>query len=161
MARPVMYKTVESMSKKADEYFKECSSAGKCPNMLGLTLFLGFKDRHSLYHYSNNHKEFSELITSFKTRIEDIILNKMFDSETGKNQVLAGMFYLKTVHGYKENEVKEYISISEILEKKRQEIKELEENKEIISSVSDNKIESVNVKKKAGRPKKQNKDDKK
>ena len=150
MSRPCMYKTVESMSDKADEYFKNCHDFGIYPNMIGLTLHLGFKDRHSLYHYANNHKEFADIITSFKSRIEDIILQKMFDSETNKQQVLSAMFYLKTVHGYRENEVKEYVSISDILEKKRREIEELKKEYNNINEV--NSIHSE--KKKSGRPKK-------
>lgn len=140
MARPVTYKTVESMKKKADEYFEKCMLSDEIPNMLGLTLYLGFIDRHSLYHFSKNHKEFTELITSFKTAIENIIFMKMFSGEITKQQVISMMFYLKSVHGYRENEVKEYISISEILSKKRAEI--------------NNQNNIVVEKKKAGRPKK-------
>ena len=142
MSRPVKYKTVESMKKKADEYFKECENTDTLPNLLGLTLFLGFIDRHSLYHFSNNHKEFSDLITSFKTRIESILFSKMFSGDISKHQVIALMFYLKTVHGYKENEVKEYISLSDVLSKKRAELSKLNQES-----------------KKVGRPKKIKTDD--
>lgn len=142
MSRPVKYKTVESMKKKADEYFKECENTDTLPNLLGLTLFLGFIDRHSLYHFANNHKEFSDLITSFKTRIESILFSKMFSGDISKQQVIALMFYLKTVHGYKENEVKEYISLSDVLSKKRAELNKLNQES-----------------KKVGRPKKIKTDD--
>ncbi len=163
MSRPVMYKTVERMKNKADEYFNKCSSFNIIPNMLDLTLHLGFKDRHSLYHYSNNHSEFSDLITSFKTRIESIIFQKMFNEDISKQQTVSLMFYLKTVHGYNEKEMKEYISISEILEKKKNEIELLEKeykyksginDKEsiVVTNNSDNNL--TNIHKKSGRPKK-------
>lgn len=140
MARPVTYKTVDNMRKKANEYFDKCMSSDEVPNMLGLTLYLGFIDRHSLYHFAKNHKEFTELITSFKTTIENIIFMKMFNSETSKQQIAGMIFYLKSVHSYSENEVKEYVSISEILNKKRAEL--------------NNENNITKEKKKAGRPKK-------
>lgn len=81
--RPPLYKTPEEMENKISEYFKpenlptikKYTALGQevlvpCPTVTGLTLFLGFCDRHSFYAYEENKPEFSNIIKKARTFIE-------------------------------------------------------------------------------------------
>jgi len=82
--RPAIYKRVTELQKKIDEYFKTgvkkrtvFVGSGKnkttvdieFPTITGLTLYLGFSDRHSFYDLEKK-KEFSHTIKRARTRIE-------------------------------------------------------------------------------------------
>ena len=66
--QPAYYKTPEQMQKKIDEYFKHCEENSLFPNVIGLSLFLGFAGRQSLKQYEDRDKKFFDTIKSAKDR---------------------------------------------------------------------------------------------
>lgn len=66
--RPPYYKTPEEFEAKADEYFNSLED-GEPPILTGLTLYLGFADKSSLYDYAGK-PEFFHSVKRALTRIE-------------------------------------------------------------------------------------------
>lgn len=72
VGRPRIYSNVNELNAKCDEYFdslKDESENSKPPTVAGLTLFLGFGHKSSLYDYRDN-TEFSYPIKRALLKIE-------------------------------------------------------------------------------------------
>ena len=80
--RPRKYGSPEEMQAAIDKYFSDCpdttsvfagGEAGMlevpCPTITGLSLYLGFCDRQSMYDYEDR-AEFSDTIKKARTRME-------------------------------------------------------------------------------------------
>ena len=100
--KPPMYKSVDEMQKKIDEYFKLCegevledddgmpllSSKGtfiykvlpKPPTVTGLALALGFTSRQALLNYQAK-PEFVDTVTRAKSRVEEYAESRLFDKD--------------------------------------------------------------------------------
>jgi hypothetical protein len=93
--RPALYKTVEDLELRIDEYFNDCpdkrtvyTKTGTavqipCPTITGLSLFLGFCSRSSMYEYENEHKEFSDTIKKARSKMEVIYEQLLQDGNSG------------------------------------------------------------------------------
>lgn len=111
--RPAMYQTPEEMQTKVDEYFEtqvgikvlkdkdgniiynvltgEPIMEEVPPTQSDLALFLGFKDRQSLYDYAKRSEEFSCVIKKAGTRIDAYAERRLFT----KPKPTGEIFYLK------------------------------------------------------------------
>lgn len=118
---PPMYKTVEEMQKKIDEYFETCKGeplidadgnvmvdkygepilVGKRPlTVTGLALALGFTTRQALLNYQAK-AEFVDTILRAKTKIEQYAEERLYDRDgvNGAKFSLANNF-----EGWKEKQ---------------------------------------------------------
>lgn len=118
---PPMYKTVEEMQEKIDEYFEACKGeplidadgnvmvdkygepilVGKRPlTVTGLALALGFNSRQALLNYQVKD-EFNDTITRAKAIIEQYAEERLFDKDgvNGAKFSLANNF-----EGWKEKQ---------------------------------------------------------
>lgn len=118
---PPMYKTVEEMQKKIDEYFKSCEGRvlkdadgnlvfdkygrpivvdSRPLTVTGLALALGFNSRQALLNYQAK-KEFNDTILRAKARIEQYAEERLFDKDgaNGAKFSLANNF-----EGWKEKQ---------------------------------------------------------
>lgn len=100
---PPMYKSVEAMQEKIDEYFKKCegeawldSETGnplytekgcliykvepKPPTVTGLALALGFTSRQALLNYQAK-EEFVDTVTRAKSKVEEYAETRLFDRD--------------------------------------------------------------------------------
>ncbi|MBQ6945372.1 MAG: hypothetical protein IJN43_13750 [Ruminococcus sp.] len=99
---PPMYKTVEQMKEKIEEYFELCEGEPyfdeegkpfftdkgviiykvqpKPPTVTGLALALGFASRQALLNYQGKD-EFNDTITRAKSRVEEYAETRLFDKE--------------------------------------------------------------------------------
>ena len=115
-----IYRTVEELQKKIDEYFKSCEGEifkdkegkyvfdkfgkpvwinKKPPTITGLALFLGFGGRQALLNYQNRDM-FKDTITIAKSRIEEYVEGRLFD----KDGVVGAKFSLvNNFKGWKES----------------------------------------------------------
>jgi hypothetical protein len=75
MARPRKYKKPQEMKKAIDAYFLKVKKEMRPPTICGLTLALGFTDRHDLLNYEGYEKEFYAIIKKAKTQIEQVQTN--------------------------------------------------------------------------------------
>ena len=99
--RPPMYKTVEEIQEKIDEYFKECEGTqlfdkdgnpmidkygnpimyGVKPlTITGLALALGFTSRQALLNYQDK-AQFVDTITRAKAKVEQYAEERLFDKD--------------------------------------------------------------------------------
>lgn len=104
--RPPHFSTVEQLQKMGREYFdlfeetatkEERKAKGievyeNRPTITGLTLFLGFRDRHSFYDYEKR-EGFSHTIKELRTKIENLYEN-MMGSRSG---TVGAIFALKNM----------------------------------------------------------------
>lgn len=67
--RPLIYDNPTELAAQCEAYFAECETNGYKPIITGLTLFLGFADKTTLYDY-RDRPEFSHPIKRAITRIE-------------------------------------------------------------------------------------------
>ena len=71
--RPAKYETPEELEKEIDGFFQYCQTEEQYPTVCGLSLYLGFNSRQSLYNYrdkKDNGKEFLDLIKRALSFIE-------------------------------------------------------------------------------------------
>jgi hypothetical protein len=108
VGRPPLYKSVKDLDAKIYEYFtdcpdkrivklKDCEGAEyqdkvPCPTLTGLTLFLGFCDKQSLYDYEQNKPEFTCSIKRARTFIEREYENMLYNG-----QCTGAIFALKNM----------------------------------------------------------------
>lgn len=85
--RPRIYDSVDELDEACEKYFEEC---GK-PTVTGLTLYLGFADKTTLYDY-RDRAEFSHSIKKALTRIENY-----HESRLSENNVTGAIFALKNM----------------------------------------------------------------
>lgn len=118
--RPPMYKTVEEMQEKIDEYFEKCKGRvlelngepvmnkygmpiiidAEPPTVTGLALALGFTGRQALLNYQAK-EEFVDTVTRAKARVEHYAEMRLFDKDgaNGAKFSLANNF-----EGWKEKQ---------------------------------------------------------
>lgn len=101
VGRPPKFKSVKSMQKKIDKYFKSCEGRiltnkegeplldkhgrvvivdEKPPTITGLALALGFNSRQSLINYEDK-EEFVDTITRAKAKVEQYTEERLFDKD--------------------------------------------------------------------------------
>ena len=94
MGRPPLYKTVEELEAKIDEYFTNCPDQKSiltktglidipCPTITGLALFLGFCSRGTMYEYENKNPDFSDTIKKARSKMEVIYEQLLQDGNSG------------------------------------------------------------------------------
>lgn len=103
---PPIYKDVQILIDKIDEYFESFKSDGSeqftpplgfRPTVAGLALYLGFESRQSIYDYRDRNQEFSYIIKRALTYIE-MHYEQMLESKS----VAGAIFALKNM-GWKDN----------------------------------------------------------
>lgn len=70
VGRPLKYETPELMQTAIDEYFVNIHNEQRPPTICGLTLALGFVERHALLNYEGYGEGFYATIKRAKTRVE-------------------------------------------------------------------------------------------
>lgn len=132
MGRKLKFKMPEEMQVKIDEYFDDCeghtladeNGAVICdkngipiivgahpPTVTGLALALGFKTRQSLLDYQAKSKEFNDIITVAKSRVEAYAESRLFD----RDGVNGAKFSLQNnFRGWREKPVEEKSDENEI-----------------------------------------------
>jgi hypothetical protein len=91
IGRPKIYDSVEELTKACEEYFLKCSENKLRPTVTGLTLYLGFADKSTLYDY-RDRDEFSHPIKTSLTMIENALEEKL-----EQNNVAGIIFALKNM----------------------------------------------------------------
>lgn len=102
MGRPAFYKTPEELQTAVDRYFDSCKgepvydengrpvvlSNGKLkrigekpPSMAGLSLSLGYKDRHQFTQQKYRNEEFARIVAVARLRIEQYAEERLFDAQ--------------------------------------------------------------------------------
>ena len=93
-----IFKNLDEIEERIDEYFKECKKIDRSPTVSGLSLYLGFTDRQSLLNYivkdykDKKGREMSSCIKRAKAFIEEYNESKL--SKGDGNQV-GRIFVLK------------------------------------------------------------------
>lgn len=64
--QPPKYKTPAELQIEVDAYFADCETDQKCPNVMGLTHFLGFAATQSLFDQEERGDEYSAIIKRAK-----------------------------------------------------------------------------------------------
>ena len=101
VGRPLIFKNVNEMQTKIEQYFKSCEGelfknadgdivldkygnpviiGAKPPTVTGLALALGFNSRQSLLNYQGK-KEFLDTITRAKSTVEEYAEQRLFDRD--------------------------------------------------------------------------------
>ncbi|NRA93426.1 MAG: hypothetical protein HRU26_12210 [Psychroserpens sp.] len=107
---PRRYETPEDMEPIIEEYFEsynpenDLEPLGHKPTVNGLALYLGFYDRHSLYDYRDNHKEFAPLIKKALTLIE---MN--YENLLESKYATGAIFALKNMKWTDKQEIKQEV----------------------------------------------------
>ena len=97
LGRPAMYETPEEMEIKLNAFFIECKANEDPPTVLGLSLFLGFADPHTLLVYSKL-KPFSWIVKKAKSKCVHDIEKRMI---TGKTPPASAMYWLSNNSDWK------------------------------------------------------------
>lgn len=69
VGRPLLYSDPEKLAEMCEDYFAQIELAGRNPTITGLTYFLGFADKTTLYDY-RDRPEFSHPIKRAILRVE-------------------------------------------------------------------------------------------
>jgi hypothetical protein len=99
--RPKLYDTPEEYAAQCEAYFAECEANGERPMITGLTLFLGFADKTTLYDY-RDRPEFSHSTKRSILRIE-----MAYEKRLEGNNVTGSIFALKNM-GWKDKTESEH-----------------------------------------------------
>lgn len=104
--KTALYQDPAVLEQAIEDYFTQCEDKQQPPMVTGLSLFLGFTGRQSLFDYLHrpSRSPFADSIKRAKSRIEDYRLGAML---TNKNNVIAGIFDLKNSFGYVDKQVTE------------------------------------------------------
>ena len=118
--RPRKYETPEEMETVLTEYFQECTDNDEWPLVTGLTLYLGFAGRKSLYEYINKYKEFSNLLKRALTTVE-----LAYESKLSTTTPTGAIFALKNM-GWRDKQELEHsgnvkVDLLELMEATRDE----------------------------------------
>lgn len=90
--RPPLYETPEKLQSKIDEYFATTPRIDV--TITGLVLHLGFSHRQSLSDYEKRNENFSDIIKTAKTRVEnsyEVLLKDPLHKPTGAIFALKNM----------------------------------------------------------------------
>ena len=93
MARPLKFKTPEDFDLMVDLYVATCKEENEPLTIPGLTLFLGFADKSSLYHYQKR-KTFADSVKRARTLIEESTVKRSMGSNA------AGAIFMLKNMGY-------------------------------------------------------------
>lgn len=90
--RPPIFKNETELRKAVDEYFDYIKEEKEPATVTGLTLFLGFANRQSLYDYEENNEKYSCIIKRARARVEHEYEKCLFaQSPTGAIFALKNM----------------------------------------------------------------------
>ena len=95
VGKPLQFKSVEALKKKADAYFKKCDQNEKPYTMSGLALALGCS-RQTLVNYSYKD-EYVDTIKSYRAKIEAQLEEGLL---TGRFNPTGAIFNLKNNYGW-------------------------------------------------------------
>lgn len=89
----------EEVKRLIVEYFEECQTKGKRPNVTGLALALGFQSRSSLVNYQRQpgYEQFHDLITWAKMKIEEALEDSLVE---GKDCSVIGIIFALKQQGW-------------------------------------------------------------
>lgn len=90
--RPRQFDSPQKMQKAIDSYFEEI----EIPTITGLTLYLGFINRHALLNYEGYSEDYYAIIKRAKTRVEKYVEEKLLK---GSGKAAGPIFWLKN-HGW-------------------------------------------------------------
>lgn len=93
--RPRIYDDPDELDELCDSYFAVCKENKERPTITGLTLYLGFADKTTLYDY-RDREEFSHPIKKSITRIENELEKKL------ENNSVAGVIFALKNMGWKD-----------------------------------------------------------
>jgi len=93
--QPLKYKTVKKFDDKITEYFKYVKKKGYPVTITGVTMFLGFADRRSLYDYEKR-EGFSHSVKRVQLAVENV-----YEMNLHGNNVAGSVFALKNM-GWKD-----------------------------------------------------------
>jgi hypothetical protein len=99
--RPRIYSNPDDLDNNSDQYFIECEEKKVRPTVTGLTLYLGFADKTTLYDYLKR-EEFSHSIKKALTRIENALEQKL------ENNSVAGIIFALKNMGWKDKQELEH-----------------------------------------------------
>lgn len=95
VGRPLLYSDVETLAAKCDAYFEQCETENERPMISGLTYFLGFADKTTLYDY-RDRPEFSHPVKRAILRVE-----MAYEAKLDSQAVTGSIFALKNM-GWKD-----------------------------------------------------------
>jgi hypothetical protein len=95
VGRPLIYSDPLVLATQCESYFAECEEKGEKPTITGLTFFLGFADKTTLYDY-RDRPEFSHPIKRSLLRVE-----ASYEKGLRENNVAGVIFALKNM-GWKD-----------------------------------------------------------
>ena len=93
MARPPKFETPEDFDYIVELYALTCEAKNEPLTIPGLTLFLGFADKSSLYHYQKK-KAFTDSVKRARTLIEESTVKRSMGSHA------AGAIFMLKNMGY-------------------------------------------------------------
>ena len=96
MHKQPKYKTVEEFDNKVTEYFEYIEEKGYPATITGVTMFLGFADRRSLYDYEKKNGGFAHSVKRVRLAIENA-----YEMNLHGNNVAGSVFALKNM-GWKD-----------------------------------------------------------
>lgn len=95
VGRPLLYPDVETLAAKCEAYFEQCEAESERPMISGLTYFLGFADKTTLYDY-RDRPEFSHPVKRAILRVE-----MAYEAKLDTQAVTGSIFALKNM-GWKD-----------------------------------------------------------
>lgn len=101
---PVRYDDPVELENRINLYFSQCAENGLFPSVTGLSLFLGI-DRVTLWTWKTANRRgsdhrYTEIIQRAYAVIEESMIQEMLHGNV-KNPISA-IFYLKNLHGYRD-----------------------------------------------------------
>ena len=102
---PRRWRSAKALQAAVDAYFEECSEKGRVPSVAGLALALGFMSRQALARYTDrmheeNNDDYVVIITSAKTRIEEVNIQLAYNKEASA----GARFMLQNGFNYSEKQ---------------------------------------------------------
>ena len=94
--KPPMYKTVEEFDNRVTEYFEYLKEEGYPATITGITMFLGFADKCSLYDYEKKNSGFAHSVKRVRLAVENV-----YEMNLHGNNVAGSVFALKNM-GWKD-----------------------------------------------------------
>ena len=97
MARPPKFKTPEEFDYMVELYVATCAEKNEPLTIPGLTLFLGFVDKSSLYHYQKR-EAFTASVKRARTLVEESTVQRSMGSNA------AGAIFMLKNMGYSDRQ---------------------------------------------------------
>ena len=100
IGRPRLYKTVEELQQRIDDYFRTCDKFQRPYTITGLALYLDM-DRKTLLRYEKEYEdEFCHTITRAKERVQEFVECCLFKKGISQGVI----FNLKNNFGWEESQ---------------------------------------------------------